>query len=301
MKYYACYGLKVESGLDLPELAPASSGSPDVRFDISYEPVRQLPVGEDGRALEIGDTVAYLYWERIGGFTVRQGNSIVIQPVPGADARLLRAALLGLVLGVLLFQRRYVVLHGSAVVVNGRAVAVIGHKRWGKSTLVAALHARGHALLCDDVTAVAIAGHRVPVVQSGLPQLKVWPEVVSEVLAADPERVPRLFGNTEKRAWRVGDAAFASSAAPLGAIYVLDIASEVAVERLSAIDAFLHLLQYAHVIPHVTDQRIIAPFLDQFRRLAEAVPVVRLQRPAGFAHLAGTVDAMETDLELRLA
>src|SRR3989454_2089338 len=54
-------------------------------------------------------------------FRSREGREIVVEPAPGVDAGTLRLFLLGPVRAVLLHQRGFLVLHASAVVLDGGA------------------------------------------------------------------------------------------------------------------------------------------------------------------------------------
>ncbi len=60
-------------------------------------------------------------------------------------------------------------LHGGAVDIDGRAIAMVGHSGSGKSTLTAALVQAGHGYIADEVTAVTA------VTESGGDQLTVSP------------------------------------------------------------------------------------------------------------------------------
>jgi len=62
-----------------------------------------------------------------------------------------RLYLLGSAWGALCYQRDLLVLHASAVRVDGRAVAFCGRPGMGKSTLAAWLAESGHALVSDDL------------------------------------------------------------------------------------------------------------------------------------------------------
>ena len=73
-------------------------------------------------------------------FLIRGGREIVIDAAPGVEQRLIRLFLLGPALALLLHQRRFLVLHASAVMIDGAAVAFVAEKGMGKSTLAAALH-----------------------------------------------------------------------------------------------------------------------------------------------------------------
>ena len=90
------------------------------------------------------------------------------------------------------------VLHGNAVLVEGRVLAWIGDKGAGKSTLAAAFVAAGYPLLADDqlllwpqADAIAIA--------AGVRRLHLWPssvETLAPVAEANPLQQP--FGTPLK-------------------------------------------------------------------------------------------------------
>src|SRR5690606_16473868 len=62
--------------------------------------------------------------------------------------------LFGPVMACLLHRQGLLVLHGSAVVIDGEAHAFLGDKGSGKSTTAAALIAAGLPLVADDVVAL---------------------------------------------------------------------------------------------------------------------------------------------------
>src|SRR5262245_28440463 len=150
---YTAYGLHIHSALELPELvAAARPASADLV--ISYGPIERRPT--TGNYAQ-GDTwgssgEAYLFWEDAGAFLVRGGREIIVHPLPGVEERVTRLFLLGAALGVLLYQRELVVLHASAVALNGSAVAFLGESGAGKSTMAAAMHAYGYEIIADDIT-----------------------------------------------------------------------------------------------------------------------------------------------------
>jgi len=64
------------------------------------------------------------------------------------------AYLLGPVLGMVLLLRGVICLHGSAVVVDDQAIALVGAAGAGKSTTAAAFAGLGHPVLSEDVLAL---------------------------------------------------------------------------------------------------------------------------------------------------
>lgn len=73
---------------------------------------------------------------------------------PGADDDLAGVLLAGTFLAFVLALRGACVLHGSAVEVEGRALAFVGHSGMGKSTLTVAACAGGGRLIAEDVLSI---------------------------------------------------------------------------------------------------------------------------------------------------
>jgi hypothetical protein len=129
--------------------------------------------------------------------------------------------LMGPVLGILLRLRGVTCLHASAVAFGDTAVAFVGSEGAGKSTTAAALARHGHAILSDDV--VALAEHNGSFfVHPAYPYLCLWPESV-ESLYGSPDALPQFSANYEKRVLSLGkqELRFAERALPLAAIYIL--------------------------------------------------------------------------------
>jgi hypothetical protein len=213
----------------------------------------------------------------------------------------LRLSILGPVFALLLHQRGQFVLHASAVESAGGAVVFAGRSGWGKSTLAAALHARGCGMLSDDVTAISLgAGH--PTVLPGFPQFKLWPEVVIS-LGEAPESLPRLHPSFEKRARRV-TRGFSQAFLPLRRIYVLAGGLAPTIELLKPHEALLELVR--HWYGSRFDDRLLqtdgaaVSHLHQCGVLANRVPVYRLRRPRPGQVLFDLASLVEEDLASEL-
>src|SRR5436853_7875447 len=93
-------------------------------------------------------------WAAVGRFTIRPHRSVKVEPARGVPPAVVREFVRGPVAAARLRQQGLLVLHASAVTINDRAVVICGGSGWGKSTLAAALHRRGHRLLTDDFAAI---------------------------------------------------------------------------------------------------------------------------------------------------
>lgn len=277
---YIAYGLRLRSELELPELVRGEPGEPDVEIRFGEVPVTEED-GEDPRGvIRATETEVDLYWKTVGGYRILRGREIVIDPAKGVDEGLLRVFLLGAAFGVLLHQRNHLVLHASAARVGDRAVAFVAWKRWGKSTTAAAMHARGHPFIADDIVAIDVADPARPQVIPGFPQIKLWPDAVAS-LGFGPEELPRLHSHLEKRSRLLGDG-FVRSRCPLGAIFVLDKGERLELEDCGPQEAFSELIRHAYAARFGQKLLRATGLSDYFQKLvtlARHVPVYRLRRP----------------------
>ncbi len=266
-------------------------------MDITLGKVDRSPpeaVGAEGYS-EATSEEAYFFWEEVGAFLVRGGREIIVDPAPGVEERVLRLFILGPTLTVLLHQRGWLVLHGSAVAIDGGAVAFLGGSGWGKSTTAAALHARGHAIVADDVTAVRLDTDR-PIVSPGFPRLKLWPEAAVTV-GDDPRTLPRLHPELEKRARRVTEG-FSSASLPLKRIYVLAEGESQRIEPIQPQEALVELVRHSYVSRLRQAAEAPTHFL-QCSRVVKTVPVLSLRRPRYLPALPDLARLVEEDLDQR--
>lgn len=185
--------------------------------------------------------------------------------------------LLGPVLGRLLRLRGVTCLHASAVAFGEQAVAFVGPAGAGKSTTAAALALRGHAILSDDVVALA-ERDRGFYVYSAYPYLCLWPESVASIYGS-ADALPQLSVNYDKRCLSLGkqQLPFAERPLQLAAVYILgerrgDPAPTI--EDLAPRQAFLSLLANTFGA-NVVDGSMRA---KEFETLGRLVPAVRIRQ-----------------------
>lgn len=281
---YRVYGLKVRSDLPLPEL-PLGEGPADVV--IRYGQIARLP-NPNGAERQLCATPegAYLHWQNVATFLVRQGHEVVIAPEAGTEESILRLAVLGPVLGVLLHQRGASVFHASAVACPFGAVAFFARKGQGKSTMAAALQNVGYGFITDDILAVDENGDSL-VVSPGFPQNKLWPDSV-KALGEKPEDLPMLGPKFEKRARQVSQE-FVCTALPLQAVFVLDFADSLEISRLHPKAALLEIMPHwygALFQGELLHMFGLAAQLRQCTNLVNKIPIYALKRPRSLAALS---------------
>ena len=286
--YHEAFGLSFCSPFPLPELESGGRGR-DVAIRIGRINVpHPHPSGEC--LFATGDEVCF-GWERAGRFLVRSGREITIDPVAEVENDDLRRFLLGPVLAMLMHQRGFLVLHGSAFAMGDAAVAVIGDSGQGKSTTVAAMVRNGHTLLGDDIVAIDLRSE--PAVVPGYPEINLWNDSAGAIDGVAALPVLRMEGEGEKRAYRI-DGPCASSPVPLRHIYLLEKGVSAGTSPIAPRDAVRVLFDHSFG-PALLPYGIGASLLQRCGDLARQTPFRRLRRTESLADLPEIVRLLEEE------
>jgi hypothetical protein len=288
---YSAFGLRIASEVPLQDLTPGV-GAADVYVRLGDLHARVERLRQAGETFFSSPEETLLYWRDIGAFLARQGREVLVEPVAGYDPGEVQIALLGPVLAALLAQRGYLLLHASAVAIDGAGVVFLGSTGWGKSTLAAALQARGHPLVVDDLAAIDCSGD-TPSVLPGFPHAKLWPDSL-EALGEDPEGLPRIAEQYRKRRRALPTGFCESEAVPLQRLYVLAGGEAPSLSPLTAAEAFVQLTVHSYGIRWFLKEANAGQFKER-GRIAQAVPALRLHRPADLARLPELVELVERD------
>jgi len=283
--------------MPLPELVAGEEAGGEVRIRFGHVDYPASGTVERGWGhFSPAPKEDYLFWQETGSFWVRGGRDIVVDPSPTVDEKMLRLFVLGPVLAILLRQRGHFLLHASAVAVAGEAVLFLGGSGWGKSTTAAALHARGHGLVTDDVAVLRVEGSH-PMVLPSFPQLKLWPEAAVS-LGNDPEKLPRWNPHLEKRA-RSAAHNFSSAPLPVKRIYVLDEGDTPEILPLRPQEAFVELTRHTYGSDYGLQTAMGVGSDSHFRKCASVVnkvSVCSLKRQKSLGRLPDLALSIEKDL-----
>ena len=282
MTSYEVFGGVLQSDIEFPELPTRRRERPDwtLRRREALVPLSDAVVigvedlvGGVAARLERGRDRYRLRFDDTGSFDIsRDGALIDWYPLPGASPGVVRADVLGRVLSVALHAAGDLCLHASAASIDGKAVALVGPRGHGKSTLAMALVANGAHLVADDTVRLSGAPPRAAV---GVRSLRLREDVAAR-FGVD---VAREIGDKVI----VRDAPVAAERwLPLDAIYVLvprapeKGAPLVRRARLGSLEATLALVQYGKVAPLLGGQEA-ASVLPRASAVANAVPVFALE------------------------
>jgi hypothetical protein len=181
---YKAFGLEISSEIELPGMMEGS-GKPEVKIirgEVDPFQVSNTEVEGDNYLVN-GDDV-YLWWDEIGKVKISNGELVTVESdkdLESSDELNIIPFLLGPVMALLLHQRGFLVLHGSAVNTGTGAVAFLGHRGNGKSTTAIHLYVEGYPLVADDILAIKFDDEGLPVVYPGYPHVRLSDEAYHQV------------------------------------------------------------------------------------------------------------------------
>lgn len=284
----ALFGLAVHSELPLPGLPTAAGDAPRVE-------VRYGPVPPQDPYLRADDGALALQVPEVGRFRISGGDSIVIDPAPGAGERELRVHLLGSAFGALLHQRGLLPLHANCVEIRGRAVLFLGRSGAGKSTLAHWFERRGHPVLADDVSAILPGDPTLAL--AGVPNFRLWQDAL-HAAGLDGTAYPRSLEGHDK--FDVPAAAAYRYSLPLGACYLLAEAADGEahdITRLAGLDATEMLVANTYRGAFVRPLGRSEQHLQACVALARQVPMFRAERRWGREHFDAEAERLRDHAE----
>lgn len=289
---YRAFGLCIQSELALPELIEAD-GPADVLITLGSVPEQLAEPIKAGVLFQVSESAILVSMEAVGRFLVSGGNAVVIEPANEADAADIRTFLLGSVIGALLHQRGLLPIHGSAVAAGKGCAVFTGPSGVGKSTLTAALAARGRRILSDDISAVQLH-EKQSLLLPAFPRLKLWADALQQ-LQHVPETYFKLRRRIDKYAFPI-EHQFQTTALPLHTLIVLGThaSADLRVSALRGVDALKAIKDNVYRLNFVAGPQATRRLFDLSTRLAKQVRVLSLTRPTRpflLSELADRVDA----------
>lgn len=199
--------------------APSDDALPaDVTIRQGHVPPLLAEASSSGPTWQIADDTFLLLIPGVARFLITAGTDVIFQPDAGVSVQDLAIFLIGTAFAILLHQRGAIVLHASAVRVDGKAVLFCGPSGAGKSTLAVALADRGYAVVADDFCTLSTAADGSLFVHPDGRQLKLWAEVI-DAFALHERRGAPVRNRIEK--FYVAPPEAHDEPLPLGGIFIL--------------------------------------------------------------------------------
>ncbi|MGE0492720.1 MAG: HPr kinase/phosphorylase [Vulcanimicrobiota bacterium] len=221
--FYKGFGLTFCSDLELPELHPIEAVDCDVV--IERQPIEEELEPIDGHKLryKVRNEEIYLGRPNLGLIRIAGGSILNYDPSQTCCRKQLRAVILGSGIAAILYQRGQLALHASCVVVDGQAILLAGNSGVGKSTLAAAFHQRGYAVIADDLLTLRPDGNRL-LVEPSVVRLKLWSDS-ARALGISTSRL-EVFSNGPRPRYLLPLPATDLSSKPVAALVTLGLSGD---------------------------------------------------------------------------
>ena len=207
-------------------------------------------------------------------------------------------------MGVLLRLRGITCLHASAVVVEGRAIGLVGVSGAGKSTTAAAFARLGYPVLTDDVLALTdCADHFL--VRPAYPRVRLWPQSAAGLFGS-ADALPRMIPGWDKRFLSLEQPGyrFQSESLPLAALYFLEPRGKnknvSVIEAVNPSEALMTLVSDSFATNFQDKPRRAAEF-DLLGRLVATIPLRRISAPDDLARIDDLCSAIAQDVRVQCA
>jgi hypothetical protein len=298
--HYYLAGFRIVSALPLPGLTAADAlvaDSPEITIGASQLPETLSSITAVFPEGQCNENELLFTIPEAGRFLIRGGTEILVDQAPDSSPGDVSAYVLGTAFGVLWHQRGMPPLHASAIDVADGCVAFMGNSGAGKSTTVAALAARGHQVISDDVC-VLEHGEQGIKVWPGLNRLRLWEDAMV-ALGCDQPGIAREFRGYNKYLIPLLPAQNPQNARRLRRVYQLETAAEgdrPSITRLqgaAAVEVLMQNIYRATMAEHMGRK---ANLFVTCAAAAREVAIYRFSRPLGFHALHEVVDALEEHL-----
>lgn len=293
---YRHSGLQIESEVPLPEWAAFEAPhcfKPDLRITLSPRPHSQGEntfIDADSYCFFVPDAAQY---------RVHRGGEIEILTVTDPDMKKVRVCLYGMAWAAFFALRGLSLLHGSAVSIEGKAVAFCGPSGAGKSSLTAQLTTAGFPLISDDLFRVELGTSGLPSVYPSSTRLKLWREALP-LLSITHEGLEQDHSRMNKFHVPLSDTSVPGRL-PLAALFVLTW-GEPACTRLRGMDALRRLVGAATYRGDLLEaMNDLARHWACCAELTRRIPIWELSRPRDWAKVEETAALLLTKLQLNSA
>lgn len=220
------------------------------------------------------------------------GCTVTAWPAPGVSQATVEHLHLNQVLPLALSRQGRLVLHASAVEIDGAGVAFIGESGRGKSTLAASFATTGARFLTDDGLQLDWQGGLCRITPSH-PSVRLW-EDSQEALISQAVALAPAVDFTPKARLLAGDGlAFCDQQQPLRRVYFLGdgTAPSLTIEPVRPAEALMELVKNSFLLD-IEQKELLAWHFDEMVRLAELPIYYRLDYPRRYQDLPRVREAI---------
>lgn len=300
-KYWG-YGLTIASEIEFPELFPYEFEEADLNITIGNTPESlsgESLINKVRLSITPEDYLQTI--KGVANYYAANGESILVEPLPGADYKSIRLFLLSNAMAAVLHQRNTIPFHASAIHYKDGVVLFCGNSGAGKSTTVTNLQTKGYKVFSDDVCVLKEGEQKDEMFAlPSYPVVKLWADsfVKSGLELASENDQLRPGIHKYARCFHEG---YEIEPRKILQVFILvkdkDI-QDAEISRLFGLDAFklLGFNSYRLLQTNAMKKRNI--HFSNMSRLASTVPVFKIRRSDQSNTIAKVIALIESNLPL---
>ncbi|MBD3107665.1 aldolase [Bacillus sp. AGMB 02131] len=294
--YYKAFGLTINSVLPLLELIPIKDciNQEDVTITFGDLTAIKNTYLKENTYFYINEDLCLFHIPDVAIFSISKGKEIIVSPYANANNDQIRLYVLGTCMGAILMQRRVLPLHGSAIFVEGKAYAIVGHSGAGKSTLASAFIQKGALLLSDDVIPIKFTEDNTPMIIPAYPQQKLWIESLNG-FAMDHSNLRPIFNRENKYTIPVTNQFHDQPIALFGIIELVKVDHEqIVLSNIDKMQRFPLLYEHTYRNFFLNGMNQIEWHFSESAKVANKVPIFRVERPTSYFSAYELVDLIKS-------
>jgi hypothetical protein len=237
----------------------------------------------------------YLHIPHVAKYFVdASANLVTIEVDPLLTCReIIDTWLYGTVLAYLLQFQNYLVLHGSAVLINHEAVIFSGHSGIGKSTIAFAMAEHNYPILTDDLVVIRQNQTGQLELLPSTNHLKLWQDVLAH-FDRNTDRLKPVLNKPGK--YVIPFSSAVSEPVPISSIYELNSGEQS--QPMSCIPVY-HLEASKLLIKHTYRYEMLRPLnkltkhFFQITQLLKNIKLFSITRPANLFQLDDLIKMVE--------
>ncbi len=284
MFQYKAYSLNINSEIEFPEFMPSEKQEFDVEIVLGKTP-DQL-VGENVvtkvRYQATKNEVLYLL-KGAGKIYISKGTSIIVEPIENPDWEHLKNHVRSRAIAAILHQRKWAILHGSAIYKNGKAIIFIGRSGAGKSTFLGAFIKKGYDFISDDLCLIKKTKEGQILLFPAYPQVRLWENSIQLIETNEHlEKGPAVRSELDKYFMKP-KTSFIKNPTPINNVYVLNATQNKvhSIQNLPPLEKLSQLLKFSFAKGHLEG---LGGHIEQFElysQLLKDTSIKTIDRPLG--------------------
>jgi hypothetical protein len=299
INHYGGFGLKIASEFEFIELLSASFDNADILIRYGYLPDECFPEFEKTKIYtSFKEKEFLLYIPGVAKYRATHGKEITVDPCENAEKGSVRLFLLSITMAALLTQRKKILLHASAILLNGKLMLFIGDSGAGKSSVAAELSKRGYTLFSDDVCVLddVQEGSSKVFSYASYPMMKLWEETVLELNDQKFNISHKIIPQISKYGQFFHDQ-FTVTPYPIEKIFILNPVENALVhysaKKVTGIEAFEYLSKNTYRRQFLLESTLQSIHLKQLSFLVKASEITLLTRLKRESEIISFTDYVE--------